>query len=87
MPKVAPFFDIFFKGESYARQAELIRECGFDCAETWRGIEADKLREAAVLRRDNPELTLSQLAALCDPPVSKSAFNHRLRKLMRLAGG
>ena len=45
MPKVAPFFDIFFKGESYARQAELIRECGFDCAETWRGIEADKLKE------------------------------------------
>lgn len=44
-----------------------------------------KLQEAARLRVDNPELTLSQLAALCDPPVTKSAFNHRLRKLVELA--
>ena len=47
----------------------------------------DKLREAARLRRDNPELTLAQLAALCDPPVTKSCFNHRLRKLAELAEG
>ena len=26
-----------------------------------------------------------QLAELCDPPVSKSAFNHRLRKLVELS--
>ena len=45
----------------------------------------DKLREAARLRIENPELNLSQLAALCDPPVSKSAFNHRMRKLLELA--
>ena len=47
----------------------------------------DKLREAARLRLENPELNLAQLGALCDPPVSKSAFNHRMRKLMELAGG
>ena len=46
----------------------------------------DKLRQAARLRVDNPELTLSQLAALCNPPVTKSCFNHRLRKLVELAG-
>lgn len=46
-----------------------------------------KLKEAALLRRENPELTLTQLAALCDPPVTKSALNHRLRKLMELARG
>ena len=45
----------------------------------------DKLQEAARLRRENPELTLTQLAALCDPPVTKSALNHRLRKLMALS--
>ncbi len=45
----------------------------------------DKLREAARLRLDNPELALSQLAALCDPPVSKSALNHRMRKLLELS--
>ncbi len=46
-----------------------------------------KLKEAVDLRMAHPELTLSQLAELCDPPVSKSAFNHRLRKLMELANG
>lgn len=46
----------------------------------------DKLKETAQLRLSNPELTLAQLAALCDPPVSKSALNHRMRKLLELAG-
>ncbi|MCI9367657.1 MAG: DNA-binding protein WhiA [Oscillospiraceae bacterium] len=46
----------------------------------------DKLKEAARLRMEHPELNLSQLAALCDPPVSKSALNHRMRKLVELAG-
>ena len=51
------------------------------------GLDAlpDKLRETARLRAENPELTLAQLAALCDPPVTKSCLNHRLRKLMELA--
>ncbi len=44
-----------------------------------------KLREAAVLRRDNPELSLAQLGEMCDPPVTKSSFNHRLKKLMELS--
>ena len=47
--------------------------------------QPEKLREAARLRVENPELTLAQLAQLCDPPVTKSALNHRLRKLMELA--
>ncbi|HIT31516.1 MAG TPA: DNA-binding protein WhiA [Candidatus Enterenecus stercoripullorum] len=41
-----------------------------------------RLQETARLRLDNPELTLSELAQLCDPPVSKSALNHRLRRLV-----
>lgn len=41
-----------------------------------------KLRETARLRADNPELSLSELCAMCSPPVSKSCLNHRLRKLM-----
>lgn len=45
----------------------------------------EKLKEAALLRRENPELSLAQLGALCDPPVTKSALNHRLRKLADLA--
>ena len=45
----------------------------------------EKLRVTACLRRDNPEATLSELAALHQPPLSKSAVNHRLRKLQELA--
>lgn len=45
----------------------------------------DKLAQAAALRAANPELTLSQLAELFDPPITKSALNHRLRKLIALA--
>lgn len=45
----------------------------------------NKLREAAGLRMDNPELNLAQLGALCDPAVSKSAFSHRMKKLVELA--
>ena len=44
----------------------------------------DKLAEAARLRREHPEDTLAQLAQLCDPPATKSALNHRLRRLVEL---
>lgn len=46
----------------------------------------EKLQETARLRMTYPEDTLSQLAQLCDPPITKSALNHRLRKLVELAG-
>ena len=45
----------------------------------------DKLQETALLRLLNPELSLSQLAALSDSPVTKSCLNHRLKKLIELA--
>ena len=45
----------------------------------------DKLQEAAQLRRDHPADTLIQLAGRCDPPITKSALNHRLRKLVELS--
>ena len=40
------------------------------------------LQEVAFLRIANPEASLSDLAMLSDPPISKSGVNHRLRKLM-----
>ncbi|WP_295752864.1 DNA-binding protein WhiA [uncultured Oscillibacter sp.] len=45
----------------------------------------DKLRETAALRLEYPELSLSELAEIFDPPVTKSCLNHRLRKLVELA--
>ncbi len=45
----------------------------------------DKLKETIILRETYPELTLSQLAAEFDPPLTKSCLNHRLRKLVELS--
>lgn len=42
------------------------------------------LREAAEVRMENPEATLEELAELL-PGVSRSAMNHRLRKIAALA--
>lgn len=45
----------------------------------------DKLKQTAKLREHYPEASIAELAALSDPPVTKSCFNHRIRKLMELA--
>ena len=44
-----------------------------------------KLRQAALARLENPELSLSELAAMMDPPITKPAMNHRLKKLAIMA--
>lgn len=51
------------------------------------GIEnlPKKLRSAAELRLSNPELSLSELAGMMDPPVSKSGLNHRFAKIAEQA--
>ncbi len=45
------------------------------------------LQQAALLRIANPEVSLSDLALLSDPPVTKSCLSHRLRKLVTMSGG
>ncbi len=45
-----------------------------------------KLAEAARLRLDHPDLNLSELAALCRPPITKSSLSHRLKKLGQWTG-
>jgi hypothetical protein len=42
----------------------------------------EKLQETALLRIANPEASISELAMLSNPPVTKSCLSHRLRKLM-----
>lgn len=44
-----------------------------------------KLLQAALAREENPESSLSELAALMEPPITKPAMNHRLKKLVQLA--
>ncbi|MNX41974.1 Sporulation transcription regulator WhiA [compost metagenome] len=43
-----------------------------------------ELQETAVLRIEHPYASLAQLAELHEPPLSKSAINHRLRKLLQV---
>ena len=47
----------------------------------------DKLKQTAWLRLEHPEDTLAQLAEQYAPPITKSALNHRLRKLVELGRG
>ena len=44
-----------------------------------------KLKQAAIARENNPESSLSELAAMMDPPITKPAMNQRLKKLMETA--
>jgi len=44
------------------------------------------LREIARLRVENPDMSLEELGKMLDPPVGKSGVNHRLRRLMEIAG-
>lgn len=47
----------------------------------------EKLLYTATLRRDNPDLSLADLAAIHEPPITKSCVNHRLEKIVKTAFG
>jgi DNA-binding protein WhiA len=44
-----------------------------------------KLHSAAIARLNNPEASLTELAAMMEPPISKPAMNHRLKRLIETA--
>ena len=44
-----------------------------------------KLKQAAIARVKNPEASLTELAAMMEPPITKPAMNHRLKKLVAKA--
>ncbi len=44
-----------------------------------------KLLQAAKAREENPESSLAELAQLMEPPISKPAMNHRLKKLVQMS--
>lgn len=48
-------------------------------------ILPDKLKEVAILRLENPEATLTELAKLVDPPMKKSGLNNRIRKIEEIS--
>lgn len=44
-----------------------------------------KLQSAARARMENPEASLTELAAMMEPPITKPAMNHRLKKLVEMS--
>ncbi len=51
------------------------------------GIESlpEHLKEIALIRINNPYLSLKELSKLYTPPISKSGINHRLKKLIEIS--
>ncbi|MBQ7990857.1 MAG: DNA-binding protein WhiA [Oscillospiraceae bacterium] len=46
---------------------------------------SDELRNMALLRLENPDVSLAELGAMLDKPVGRSGANHRLRRLSEIA--
>ncbi len=44
-----------------------------------------KLQQALIAREEHPEASLTELAAMMEPPITKPAMNHRLKKLVELS--
>ena len=44
-----------------------------------------KLKQAALAREEHPSSSLSELAGMMDPPITKPAMNNRMKKIMELA--
>ena len=47
----------------------------------------EKLLYTAKLKLDNPDMSLSELAAIHEPPITKSCANHRLERIIVFANG
>ena len=47
----------------------------------------DNLKEIAILRIENPDMSLIELGKLLKEPVGKSGVNYRLKKIMEIANG
>lgn len=68
-------------------EAAMKQAAAVDKIEREKGLDwlPDKLREVAILRKDNPDLSIAALGELCDPPLKKSGINGRLKKIVELA--
>ena len=67
---------------SAMRQIELIERL---IAENKLSFLSPELEKTARLRLQYPDLSLLQLAAAADPPMTKSGLNHRLKKIVEIA--
>ena len=72
---------------SRAIEAGLAQVRAIEIIEKKSGLDSlpDELKELAILRKDNPDMSLKQLGESLRVPISRSGVNHRLMKLMEIA--
>ncbi len=46
---------------------------------------SEDLRQVALLRVENPDASLREIGEMCEPKMSRSAVNHRLKKLISIS--
>lgn len=68
-------------------EAGLAQVEAIEIIERKQGLDSlsDELKEVAVLRRENPDMSLKQIGENLKIPISRSGVNHRLKKIMEIA--
>lgn len=68
-------------------EASMKQIAAIDKIEQVKGLSwlPEKLRDMAVIRKANPDISLAALGELCDPPLKKAGVNSRLKKIEELA--
>lgn len=72
---------------SRAIEAGLSQVRAIELIESKQGLDSltDELKELAILRKENPDMSLKELGASLSVPISRSGVNHRLSKLVSIA--
>lgn len=72
-------------GKTVAAATSQIEDIKFimDCGEYDK--LTSELKEISSLRMENPDVSLSELGKLIDPPISRSGVNHRIERIRRIA--
>ena len=68
-------------------EAGLAQVEAIEIIEKKQGIDSlsDELKEVAILRRENPDMSLKQIGENLSVPISRSGVNHRLKKILEIA--
>ncbi len=72
---------------SRAIEAGLAQVEAIEIIEKKQGFDSlpDELKELAILRKENPDMSLKELGAALSVPISRSGVNHRLARLVTIS--
>ncbi len=72
---------------SRAIEAGLAQVEAIEIIEKKQGLDSlpDELKELAILRKENPDMSLKELGAALTVPISRSGVNHRLARLVTIS--